>query len=152
MATDKTRNSKLSVRNGMIVPLFKAKGRPAPYLAADANLLVRILQAMVNIEVVAAPVARPQAFLSDRKLLITIPSTLAAGGGGGVNPRGLYNAANDYEVNDMVYTQYNTDTRFMWICEIANGPDNGGVHSPTWPEPGTVYWRAYTHGPECYYG
>lgn len=91
----------------------------------------------------------------DGKLVLQIrdgtgePTT--AGGGGGVNPRGEYDADTDYLPLDAVYTAPDSATRFFWICEIANGPSTS-VHAPTFPEPGTIYWRCYSRsgGPLMY--
>ena len=95
------------------------------------------------------------AIVSDGNVILPyVPGTGSGSAGGGVTPRGLYTTANNYNVNDMVYTSPATDTRFMWVCEIANGPDFAGIQQPTWPEPATVYWRCYARSglANCPYG
>lgn len=60
---------------------------------------------------------------------------------GVLRPKGVYSSGTDYAVNDMVVTSPTSYGRIAWVCEIQNGPSTS-VHAPTWPEPGTVYWRA----------
>lgn len=82
--------------------------------------------------------------------VLPVAGTGSTGGSGSTSWRGLYSTLNNYEIGDAVYTDPATDTRFLWVAEIANGPAKpAGVQQPTWPEPVTVYWRCYARGPQC---
>lgn len=79
-----------------------------------------------------------QITLSDGGWLTQIAGAAGVGTGGLVY-RGQYDATQTYNVNDLVYTFPDANTRIPWVCLIANS--SASPQAPTWPEPGTVYWR-----------
>lgn len=116
------------------------------------RLAMRRLNALINMQSIAAAQAGPL-IVSDSNCLLPVPASAVPTSGGGGNMRyvfdvpgftaALYDATLDYEIYDVVYTNPDSNTRISWVAEIANGPHQpAGAQAPTWPEPGTVYWRA----------
>lgn len=90
------------------------------------------------------PPSAADIIIGDGSWALDLTRTIAtAGTAGGMNFRDLYSAANNYAVGDMVWLNESANSpRVPYVCLIANGPATGaGVQAPTYPEPGTVYWR-----------
>lgn len=105
------------------------------------NALVKRLNALTRM--------RPQRGAADGDLIISdanalLPleseATSSGSGSGNMNWRGLYSAATDYAVDDVVYTSPDASTRVTWIAVIANGPSTT-IATPTWPDSGLA-WTA----------
>jgi hypothetical protein len=83
--------------------------------------------------------------LDDKGAVLELPRGGSAAGAAGLYAAGVYSTAVDYIPGAIVYTSPDSSTRYLWICEIANGPSSA-LQAPTWTEPGTVYWRCYARG------
>lgn len=83
--------------------------------------------------------------LDDKGAVLELPRGGSAAVGGGLYAAGVYSTAVDYIPGAIVYTSPDSSTRYLWICELANGPSSA-LQAPTWTEPGTVYWRCYARG------
>lgn len=82
--------------------------------------------------------------LTDAKCVIQLLDDMwsATSGGGGMRYRQLWSSANDYALNDVVYTTPDLNTRILWIAEAVSGPHTSpGSQTPVFPEGMTVYWR-----------
>lgn len=121
---------------GNPIPPFTSKDI---FVTKKHNRLLDVINSILKLRLQRGP--SDGIFLSKGGLTIQIAASAGASGGGGVNYRGEYDASVEYSVFDLVYTQPDSNTRLAWIAEIANGP-TAGVNGPTWPEPGTVFWRS----------
>lgn len=124
-----------SVWSGKIIPAFTKKDI---FSRAKHNEVLAATNAFLNPQIIRGTADKID--ISDAGWTLQINGS-AGSGSGGLNYRGAYSAGTDYAVNDVVYTAPDANNlRVPWVCEIANGPSTA-VHAPTWPEPGTVYWR-----------
>lgn len=107
------------------------------FSAKRHNNVANLVHSLCNLQVVRGSkdkitVTESNAIL-ELKRVASDPGT----GTGNVNYRGAWTALNDYEVNDLVFIS----PREFYIAEAQSGPLYGGAAAPSFPEPGTIYWR-----------
>jgi hypothetical protein len=131
----------MSKPDKFLIPEFEA-ANDTPLSRRRMNGIVRAINALLN-----ATIARGESdtvVVSDRNVIFQLedPVTTSADNptqAGNLTYRGLYSAAVDYAVHDLVYTSDGT-TRTPWVALVPNGPQTA-VAAPTWPEPTAVKWR-----------
>ena len=133
--------NKIDVHNGTRIEPTEPGMLPGPSKVGE---ILSLLNGLGTWTVIQKDNSTGKVTISEGGTVLEIPTGGIgdAGPPGAVSWRGVYNAGVDYDTGDAVYTAPDSNTRILWVCEIVNGPATA-VQAPTWPEPGTVYWRCY---------
>lgn len=104
------------------IPLFLEGGSDTPFSAGRMNQIVRALNALLGVTIVDG--STNDVTVSDTNMVIQVkrPPSNSAGGSGNMNYRGAWSGDVDYAVKDVVYTDPDPSTRYLFIAETANGP------------------------------
>lgn len=108
------------------------------------NEVIQAINALLNARI--QPGSKDQVLISDSNAIYQyVRGTSTGGGSSGLYAAGIYDTGTDYIEGALVYTAPDSNTRYFWICEIANGPSSS-THAPTFSEPSPTYWRCYGKG------